>query len=355
MKTYKHLYPRICAFQNLYTAYRDARRGKRAKRQVYQFEFNAEAELLRLQDELRAQTYQPGAYTSFRLGDAKRRLVSAAPFRDRVVHHALCNLIEPILERKFIDDSYANRKEKGTHRAIDRAQYFAQRHPYVLQADIVQCFPSIDHAILRGILARTIADAPTLWLIDQILASGADVHRAQYRMQWFPGDDLFAPSRPRGLPIGNLTSQFWANVYLNELDQFVKRELKCAAYVRYVDDFVLFADDKTRLWEWKARLVEFLQALRLVVHPGKTLVRRVADGIPFLGWRIFPTHRRLKRDNVRAFMRRFRAQTIAYARGELSLENWTTRTQSWVAHAAHGDTYRLRKKILTASPIALAD
>ncbi len=218
----------------------------------------------------------------------------------------------------------------------------------------MQCFPSIDHAILRGILARSIADEQTLWLIDQVLASGADVHRAQYRMQWFPGDDLFARDCPRGLPIGNLTSQFWANVYLNELDQFIKRELHCAAYVRYVDDFILFADAKAQLWEWKARLAEFLQSLRLVAHPGKTLVRRVADGIPFLGWRIFPTHRRLKRENVRDFLRRLRAQTIAYTRGELSLEDWTTRTQSWVAHAAHGDTYRLREKIfagVTLSPV----
>ena len=354
MKTYNHLYPRICAFENLYTAYRDARKGKRAKRQVYQFEFNAESELLRLQTELRTRTYRPGAYTNFRLDDAKRRLISAAPFRDRVAHHALCNYIEPIFERKFIFDSYANRKEKGTHRALDRAQHFARRYPYVLQADIVQCFPSIDHAILRGILARTLADPDVLWLIDQILASGAEVHRAQYRMQWFPGDDLFALNRPRGLPIGNLTSQFWANVYLNELDQFIKRELHCAAYVRYVDDFVLFADDKRVLWAWRARLVEFLQALRLVVHPRKTLVRRTADGIPFLGWRVFPTQRRLKRANVRAFTQRFYAQGLAYQRGELALADWTRRTHSWVAHAAHGDTFRLREKILAAMPIAAA-
>lgn len=352
MKTYKHLYPRVVEFENLRQAYRAARRGKRDKVQVFQFEFDAESELLRLYDELQAKTYQPGAYTNFHLQDAKRRLISAAPFRDRVVHHALCNFIEPIFERTFIFDSYANRKEKGTHRALDRAQHFARQYPYVLQGDIVQYFPSIDHAILRGILARKIADADVMRLIDLILASGAQIHTAQYNMQWFPGDDLFAATRPRGLPIGNLTSQFWANVYLNELDQFVKRELKCPAYVRYVDDFVLFGNDKRALWETKARIAEFLQTLRLVMHPRKSTVYPVRGGIPFLGWRIFPTHRRLKRENVRAFMRRFRAQVKAYRDGEIELEELTTSTVAWIAHAAHGDTYRLRTKLMREIPTA---
>jgi retron-type reverse transcriptase len=354
MKTYKHLYPQICDFDNLYLAYRKARRGKRGKTQVFNFEFHEESELLRLQDELIRQSYRPGAYANFRLPDRKRRLISAAPFRDRVAHHALCNLILPIFERKFIDDSYANRIGKGTHRALDRAQKFARRYPYVLQGDIVQFFPSIDHAILRAMLARPIADAPTLWLIDQILASGADIHVRQYVMQWFPNDDLFARHRPRGLPIGNLTSQFWANVYLNALDQFVKRELECAAYVRYVDDFLLFADDKRALWQWKARLAEFLQSLRLVMHPRKSTVYRVDDGVPFLGWRIFPTHRRLKREKVRDFIRRFRAQVSAYARGELALADLTTRTRAWLAHAAHGETYHLRGRVFASIPISSA-
>jgi RNA-directed DNA polymerase len=351
IKTCKHLYPLICDFENLYAAYRAARKGKRDKVQVYTFEFELESELTCLHDELVGQTYQPGPYTNFRLDDRKRRLVSAAPFRDRVVHHALCNIIEPIWERKFIFDSYANRKGKGTHRALDRAQAFSRRYRYVLQGDIVQCFPSIDHAVLRGLLARSIADPQTLWLIDQILASGAHVHDGDYVMQWFEGDDLFAAARPRGLPIGNLTSQFWANVYLNELDQFVKRELRCAAYVRYVDDWLLFADDKAQLWEWKSRLGEFLQSLRLIMHPRKSTVYPVSSGLPFLGWRIFPTHRRLKQDNVRDFARRFRAQVGAFQRGEMTLDKLTECTRAWIAHAAHGDTYRLRGHLFQTMPI----
>lgn len=342
MKTYSDLYPQICEFDNLLLAYRKARRGKRDKKQVYQFEFDYAGELLELQEELQHKTYTPGAYHSFRLDDRKKRLVSAAPFRDRVVHHALCNIIEPLFERKFIFDSYANRKKKGTHRALDRAQHFARQHKYVLQADIAQYFPSIDHALLRAILARTLQDDDVLWLIDQILASGANIHRELYRMHYFAGDDLFAVQRPRGLPIGNLTSQFWANVYLNELDQFVKRELKCAAYVRYVDDFVLFANEKQVLWDWRGHIETFLERLRLVTHPRKTVIYPAQNGLPFLGFRVYPTHRRLKRDNVRDFVKRFRAQTKQYARGETTLEKITLSTQCWIAHAKHGNTYKLR-------------
>ncbi|MBI3536641.1 MAG: RNA-dependent DNA polymerase [Chloroflexi bacterium] len=345
MKIYTDLYPRICDFENLYRAYRAARLGKRAKVQIFNFEFNAESELLRLQEELQNKIYRPGAYTNFRLDDRKRRLVSAAPFRDRVVHHALCQIIEPIFERKFIFDSYANRTGKGTHRALDRAQKFARQHRYVLQGDIVQCFPSIDHAILRSMLARPLADDETLWLIDQILASGANIHTREYRMQWFGGDDLLAAFRPRGLPIGNLTSQFWANVYLNDLDQFVKRQLKCGAFVRYVDDFLLFSNDKVELWKWKNAISDFLTTLRLVIHPRKSVAYPVNTGIPFLGFRIYPTHRRLKRDNIRDFVRRFRQQCRALERGEILLADVTHSTQSWIAHAQHGDTYHLRVRL----------
>ncbi len=351
MKRYDELYPQINTFANLLNAYYKARRGKRDKQQVFRFEFNFEDELLQLQEELRAQTYTPGAYHSFRLDDRKKRLVSAAPFRDRVVHHALCNIIEPIFERKFIFDSYANRKKKGTHRALDRAQDFSQKYKYALQGDIAQCFPSIDHAILFKILARPIADEQVLWLIEKILASGAEIHRDQYIMQYFPDDDLFAVNRPRGLPIGNLTSQFWANVYLNELDQFVKRELKVKAYVRYVDDFVLFSNEKRVLWEWRAAIEKFLQTLRLVTHPRKTVVYPVHNGIPFLGWRVYPERRRLKRDNVCDFVERFRKLTRAYQTREIDFETLDRSTQAWIAHARHGNTKRLRAKLFHAMPL----
>ncbi|MFQ5422235.1 MAG: reverse transcriptase domain-containing protein, partial [Anaerolineae bacterium] len=212
MKTYRNLYPQICEWDNIYEAYRQARKGKRSRPPAATFELHQESNLIDLQRELEDKTYRPGAYHSFYIHEPKRRLISAAPFRDRVVHHALCNVIEPIFERSFIYDSYANRVGKGTHRALDRAQTYARQYRYLLQCDLRQFFPSIDHAILRDTLARKIADPDVMWLIDRILASGVGVLAEQYDMQWFKGDNLFAVHRPRGLPIGNLTSQFWANV-----------------------------------------------------------------------------------------------------------------------------------------------
>jgi retron-type reverse transcriptase len=183
VKTYRNLYPQVCDWDNLYLAYRKARKGKRGKPPAATFEYGLEANLIQLQGELVTKTYTPGAYHSFYIHEPKRRLISAAPFRDRVVHHALCNIIEPIFERSFIHDSYANRVGKGTHRALDRAQQFARRFRYVLQCDLRQFFPSIDHAILRDILARKIADNDVLWLIDRILESGVGVLAESYEMR----------------------------------------------------------------------------------------------------------------------------------------------------------------------------
>lgn len=348
MRTYTDLYPTIASFENLHLAFRKAARGKRDQRSVAAFEFGLESNLLRLEEELLEQSYRPGPYRSFFIRDPKRRLVSAAPFRDRVVHHALCNVIEPIFERTFIGDSYANQVGKGTHAALDRAQAFARRHRYVLQCDVEQFFPSVDHAILRTIIARKIADPQTMWLVERILAGGQGVLDEVYQPVTFPSDDLFAINRPRGLPIGNLTSQFWANVYLNELDQFVKRRLRCPAYLRYVDDFLLFADSKAQLWQWKAAITDLLSGLRLTMHQRESTVYPVANGVPFLGFRVYPDHRRLKRRNGVAFARRLRRSYRAVAAGDLTYEELRRRVQGWVAHAEHGDTWRLRRSLLAA-------
>jgi retron-type reverse transcriptase len=345
MKSYKHLYEQVCDWDNLYLAYRKARKGKRGRPPAATFEFDLESNLVTLQQELREKTYRPGAYSSFYIHEPKRRLISAAPFRDRVVHHALCNVIEPIFERSFIFDSYANRIGKGTHAALDRSQEFARRYRYVLQCDVKQFFPSLDLAILRETLARKIADSDLLWLVDGILASGVGVLSEEYEMEWFPGDDLLAATRPRGLPIGNLTSQFWANCYLNPFDHFVQRELRCHGYVRYVDDFLLFGDDKPALWGWRQAVVNRLADLRLTIHPGAQ-PRPVAEGIPFLGFVIYSTHRRLKRRKVVHFRRKLRTQMRSYRAGRLPLNKVSASVLGWINHARYGDTWRLRRAVL---------
>ncbi len=345
-RAYTDLYDSITCFENLYLAFKAAAKGKRGQGEVADFEFNLEDNLIGLREELMSGAYRPGGYRSFYIRDPKHRLISAAPFRDRVVHHALCRVIEPLFERTFIGDSYANRVGKGTHSALDQAQAFAKKYPYVLQCDVRQFFPSIDHAILLKILNRKIADQRTFDLCALILASGEGVLREEYTMVYFPGDDLLAAVRPRGLPIGNLTSQFWANVYLNELDQFVKRELGCRAFARYVDDFLLFSKSKVPLWAWKRALTARLADLRLSLHERESTVYPVSNGIPFLGFRVYPTHRLLKSRNGHMFARRYRCLRRAHVRKELSFADLNARVRGWVAHAAHGDTWGLRSAIL---------
>lgn len=287
-------------------------------------------------------------YNSFHVHDPKSRLISAAPFPDRVIHHALCRVIEPIFEARFIHDSYACRVGKGTHKALDRCQAFARRYQYVLQCDVKQFFPSIDHQLLRARLARWIVDEDVLWLIDRILNSGIGVLAEEYEMAWFPGDDLTAAWRPRGLPIGNLTSQFWANVYLDTLDQFVKREVKASAYLRYCDDFLLFSDDKAQLHAWRQAVITQVAALRLTLHENRAQIFPVVAGIPFLGFRIYPTHRRIKRRKAVAFGRRWRLLLQAYTNGAISRDHLETSLHGWIAHAMHGDTYGLRRALISA-------
>jgi hypothetical protein len=255
-------------------------------------------------------------------------------------------VLDPIWEPRFIYDTYACREDKGTHKALDRCQHFARGYPYVLQCDIHQFFPAIDLTILRDKLARRIRDDEVLWLIDRILDGGAGVLAPMYSTEWFPGDDLLAPLRPRGLPIGNLTSQTWANVYLDSLDHFVKRELKCPAYLRYCDDFLLFSDDKATLHGWKDAVQDHLNGLRLALNWRRSTVYPTRTGIPFLGFRLFPTHRRLRADNVRLASQRLRANRDACRAGRMSRARFRESLVAWIAHASHGDTYQLRKAML---------
>ncbi len=339
------MYSQLYAWSNLLLAYRLAAKGKRGKQAAAQFEHRLEDNLLALQADLRTENYRPGGYISFYIHEPKRRLISAAPFRDRVLHHALCNLIEPIFERSFIANSFANRVDKGTHRALTTCQNYARRYPYVLQCDLAQFFPSIDHAILRQVLAKKMRDPHVLGLIDKILASGAGILTQDYDMTWFAGDDLMAAFRPRGLPIGNLTSQFWANCYLNSFDHFVQRRLHCPAYVRYVDDFLLFSHDKAVLIAWHDAILQYLSRLRLSLHAGAH-PQPVSEGIPFLGFRVFPQRRRLKRRKGVYFARKWRGLLRQYAHGRRSSTDLTAVANGWGNHARFANTVGLRKAVL---------
>jgi hypothetical protein len=339
-------YAHIITWSNLLSACHKAAKGKRGHAPAAAFEHQVADRLLALQAELAAFTYTPGAYVNFMIHDPKLRKISAAPFRDRVVHHALCNVIEPLFERQFIPDSYANRVGKGTHRAVDCLQACARQYRYVLRCDVRQFFPSIDHAILHNVLAQVIREDDVLWLCSRILASGAGVLTDEYEMVWFLGDDESAALRPRGLPIGNLTSQFWANCFLNPFDHFVIRELGCPAYLRYVDDFALFADDTRVLYRWKTAVIERLAALRLTIHEEAAQVVPCEQGIPWLGFVVYPDHRRVKARNVVKFTRRFRQRWADYCTGQISFGEFDASVQGWINHVRYADTWGLREHVV---------
>ena len=352
-KQYKHLFDQVTSFENLWAAFHRAAKGKRSQPEVAEFELWADIGLPRLRSKLLAGTWLPGGYRSFTINDPKRRVVSAAPFADRVVHHALVQVMEPLFEATFIADSYANRKGKGVHTALDKAQGWVRGYRYMLPCDLKQFFPSVDHSVLLELLARKVACPATLDLCRKLLAGGDGLLEGEYHMVFFAGDDLFAAQRPRGLPIGNLTSQFWANVLLNALDQFVKRELRCHAYLRYVDDFVLFSDSKSELWGWKGQIVDKLAALRLVMHYRSACVAPTVNGLPFLGFRLFADQRRLKTRNAWAFSHRLRHMQRAVAAGAMDAEAVRERVRGWVAHAQHADTWRLRETLFNRASVQM--
>jgi RNA-directed DNA polymerase len=344
VKTYNGLYTQIYSFENLWKAADQAQQGKRFQESVARFNLNRERELFKLQDELQSQTYKPGNYHEFTIYEPKKRMISAAPYRDRVIHHALCNIIEPIFERIFIFDSYACRVGKGTHKAVDRFTEFCRKNRYVLKADISKYFPSIDHEILKSLIRRKIRDEKTLWLINLIIDSSNPQEPVS---NYFTNDDLFAPiERRHGIPIGNLTSQFYANVYLNALDHFIKEQLRCKYYIRYCDDFVVFSEDKDFLHEAREKISEYLISLRLKLHPHKCQVFPIKDGTDFLGYRIFPDYRLIRHDSIIRFRRRMQRLQEDYAKGIISLPHIRQSIQSWIGHVSHANSYGLRKKLL---------
>ncbi|MBI1760079.1 MAG: RNA-directed DNA polymerase [Acidobacteria bacterium] len=350
MKRHGNLWPQVIDFNNLLAAAQQAQRGKRYQPNVLRFNARLAEELLQLQAELESQTYRPGPYTTFQIVEPKQRMISAAPYRDRVVHHALCNVIAPLFERTFLGASHANRVGYGTHRALRRFTQYARNNRYVLQCDIRQYFPSIDHAILKEVIRRKLKCAATLWLIETIIDASNPQDEA---LSYFPGDDLFTPhTRRRGLPIGNLTSQFFANVYLNGLDHFVREQLGVRQYVRYVDDFALFGADHAALAEGRQRIEDYLAGLRLQIHPIKSQLFETRHGVSFVGFRVLPDRLRVRNSNLQRARLRFHRWRAAYRDRLAGWDEIKQSLQSWNAHLAHGDTWQLRRQVFSTLAFA---
>lgn len=328
MKTYKRLYPLIYAFDNLYVAYINARRGKRYRPDVLRFGANLEDNLIELYRALQSGAYTTGDYRYFTVYEPKKRTVAALPFRDRVAHHAICNVLEPIFDRGFIYHSYACRAGKGTHAGADqvtrwlRGAHKNYETPYVLKADIESYFASINHQSLLSILSRRIRCRRTMRLLEDIIDS--------------------AGREGVGIPIGNLTSQLFANIYLNELDQFIKHVLHIGYYLRYMDDFIVIHPSKGQLQQWRYDVGEFLRDHLCLKLNSRTQIFPAQQGVDFLGYRIWHTHRLLRKSSIKRMRRGLREFERRYRRGEISQAEIDTTIQSWVGHAAHADTYNLR-------------
>jgi len=339
MLTYGGLWERVTDFEELYLAYRRARRGKRNSAEMAGFAYDLEAQLLRLRRELRGETYALSPYRSFEILDPKRRTIYAAAFRDRVVHHALYAAIEPIFDVRMIEDSYACRVGKGTHAALDAldrhwlAAQVAWGQPWVAQLDIHRYFYSIDHGILADMMCCRLREAPLIRLVRKIVSSLSTGEAAGI-----------------GIPIGNLTSQLFANVYLDALDQYARRELKIPHYLRYMDDVAIFAESKTVASEWLGALGEYAEdRLHLRLNERRTVVMPERCGVSWLGWRMLaPGQRRLSRRMVVRSARRLREVSEALASGEMTPEEVQQRLASWIGHVKHGNTWRLRESLLNS-------
>jgi len=280
---------------------------------VCRFFFDLENQLLNLQKELQHGTYFPGAYYFFTIYDPKERVIAVAPFRDRVVHHAIVNVLTPVYEKVFIHDSYATRPDKGTHAAVIRARQFIRRWPWYLKADVEKYFDSVNHDILMDILSHKLKDNKLLELLERIIHN--------------------TPTPGMGLPIGNLTSQFLANVYLDPFDHEMKDRMGIKGYIRYMDDFVICSDSCGKLTSSRAQGEEFLfNRLHLTLKPGGVWINKSTHGLSFLGMRVFPGMIRVHSKNRRRSMKRLHQKISAWEEGCLEEEKMAQSITSIAAH-----------------------
>lgn len=291
------VYENIISLSNLLLAWYGFLRGKSRKLEVMEFSRNLEDNFFSLYFDLKNGKYQHGAYKSFFVFDPKKRHINKAPVRDRVLHHAIIRVIEPIFNSRFVFDSYACRNDKGAHAALERLYKFGwklsqnnTKTVWVLKCDIKSFFNSIDHEILKNMLARQIQDQRALNLFRIII-------------------DSFNREKNNGLPLGNLTSQLFANIYLNELDQFIKMTLRARYYIRYCDDFIILDRDRELLLSYIGKISDFLNAnLKLELHPKKVFIRKYHQGVDFLGFVCFPHHRILRTKTKRRMLRKLEEQ-----------------------------------------------
>ena len=328
----------VFSFPALWAAATRAATGKRYRPSVARYRLDLEGRLLALRDRVLAGAWRPGAGRTVRLYDPKPRVITIPPFEDRVVHQALCAVLAPRVERRAIRDNYACRVGLGTHAAMRRARAWARTWRWCVRLDVARFFPTIDHAAVRAQLAQDVPEPALFALCARILDAGGSVGGV-----YVPGDDLFAPHARRvGLPLGNLTSQLWANRYLDPVDHLVKDRLRLRGYLRYMDDMLLFHDDRAALEAVARRVEEACFALRLRLHPW--CAQPTAAGLGFVGYRLLRGTVRVRRSSVRRVEGRLR---LRRAMGE-SFATPTLRAdvRAVFGHWGHADAWRLQERTL---------
>lgn len=321
----KYIFSNLLSYEKLLSAFKKAYKGSNKSREALKFYCHREQEILKLKQGIKDRVYLPSGYRIFKIHDPKERLISVAPFRDRVVHHAIVNIIEPIYEKIFIYDSYATRKDKGTHRAIKRTQEFIRKNKYYLRTDIHKYFDSVNHRIVSDILERKIKDRDLLWLIESIIKA--------------------VPTN-KGLPIGNLTSQFMANVYLDPLDHFIKDHLGVKYYIRYMDDMVILSNNIAYLKGILQKIKNFIETkLELKLKENAVYINKRSNGITFIGARIFPNTLRINKKSLKRGLRKLEKRNYAYNLNDIADNNYMASLSSISGHISFFDSYKLRQSL----------
>lgn len=339
MKIYKNVFEKIISLENIFAAWDAFKSDKRNRYDVQVFERNLEENIFELHRDLKAKKYKHGVYSGFWIRDPKPRHIHKATVRDRVSHHAIFNILNPIFEPTFIAQSFSCRIGKGAHKGIKALKQNANKisrngykNIFALKCDIKKFFNSVDHNVLLEILGEKVKDTDAMWLLSEIVRS-------------FISKDANVFER-KGLPIGNLTSQLFANVYMNEFDQFMKHEIKVRSYLRYTDDFVIISDNKDYLEKLIPQISQFLKVkLGLSLHPNKVTIRKFSQGIDFLGYVVLPHFQQLRTKTKRRIFNKISRRVLEQKQGHISTETLEQSLQSYLGVLTHANAYRVSQEL----------
>lgn len=346
MKTLDNIYPEIYEYENLYNAYLNARKGKRYRREVLEFTNNLEENLINIQNELVWKIYKVGKYREFYIFEPKKRLVMALPFRDRVVQWAIYQKVNPFFEKQYISHSYACIAGRGTHSAVEKLQYWLkkvnreEKEYYCLKMDVAKYFYRIDYNSLLRILTMKVKDKDLMWLLETVIIQSD----TNFGLELDHTKEIRISSK--GMPIGNLTSQMFANIYLNELDQFVKRELREKYYIRYMDDFFILHSDKKYLHQLQRTIEYFLDVELKLELNRKTSISPVRTGIDYLGFKVWATHIKLRKSTALRMKRNLKRKENYYKKGMVTFEQINSSVQSYFGLMKYCNSYNLKEKLL---------